>query len=329
VILFWVTALALVMLLYVLLDGFDLGVGILFAFTPEERDKRQMLVAISPVWDGNETWLVIAATILFGAFSRAYAALLAAFYLPVVLMLGALILRGVAFEFRDRARRMRWIWDMAFAGGSCLASFLQGVTVGQLVQGLPVVSGAYAGGPLHWLNPFSLLCGIGLCLGYALLGAAWLVGKCEGKLRTRAYGVLPWLLASVLVFLIVVFALSLAKNLPIMHRWLERPYLAVFPLIGLIAMLALVWAIRTKKRDGLPFKMAAMIFISAFGTLAVSFWPYMLPFGLTIDQAASPPASLHFMFWGAGIVVLPLTLGYTLIVYRVFGGKIIERAGEY
>jgi cytochrome d ubiquinol oxidase subunit II len=316
-------------LLYVLLDGFDLGVGILFGFMREESSKREMLTSISPVWDGNETWLVIAATILFGAFSRAYAVLLSAFYLPVVLMLGALILRGVAFEFRYKTMRLRWIWDIAFAGGSCLASFLQGVTVGQLVQGLPLANGMYAGGPLHWLNPFSLICGIGLCLGYGLLGAAWLVSKCEGTLRTWAYSVLPWLLACVLVFLIAVFVLSLSKNLPIMHRWLERPYLTVFPAIGFAAVLAMIWEIRTKNRDGLPFRMAATIFISAFGTLAVSFWPYMIPFGLTIDQAASPPASLHFMFWGAGIVILPLTLGYTLIVYRVFGGKIIERAGEY
>jgi cytochrome bd ubiquinol oxidase subunit II len=329
VILFWVAALALVMLLYVLLDGFDLGVGILLGFTREENDKQRMLMSISPVWDGNETWLVIAATILFGAFSKVYAALLAAFYLPVVLMLCALILRGVAFEFRYKATKMRWFWDMTFAGGSCLAAFLQGVTVGQLVQGLPLVDGVYVGGPLHWFNPFSLLCGFGLCLGYALLGAAWLVSKCETELRERAYGYLPKLLVCVLVFLIAVFVLSLAKNLPIMHRWLERPYLAIFPFIGLMAVVTLVWAIRTKKYDELPFRMAATIFISAFGTLAASFWPYMIPFGITIDQAASPPASLNFMFWGAGIVVLPLTLGYTLIVYRVFGGKIIERAGEY
>ena len=244
-------------------------------------------------------------------------------------MLCALILRGVAFEFRITATEMRWFWDMAFAGGSCLAAFLQGVMVGQLVQGLPLVDGVYVGGPLHWLNLFSLLCGVGLCLGYALLGATWLVSKCEGSLRSRAYGYLPILLACVLAFLIAVFVLSLAKNLPIMQRWLERPYLAVFPLIGLAAVLTLIWTVQTRKHDTLPFKMAAMIFIAAFGTLAVSFWPYMIPFGITIDQAASPPASLDFMFWGAGIVVLPLTLGYTLIVYRVFRGKIIERAGEY
>jgi cytochrome bd ubiquinol oxidase subunit II len=221
------------------------------------------------------------------------------------------------------------MWDVAFAGGSCLAAFLQGVTVGQLVQGLPLVDGVYAGGPLHWLNPFSFLCGIGLCLGYALLGAAWLVSKCEGELRARAYAYLPVLLTGVLLFLIGVFVLSLVENLPIMHRWLERPYLAIFPLIGLAAALGLARSIRTKSHDPLPLRMASVIFIAAFGTLAVSFWPYMIPFGMTIDQAASPPASLNFMFWGAGIVVLPLTLGYTLIVYRVFGGKLVENAEDY
>jgi cytochrome d ubiquinol oxidase subunit II len=329
VILFWAAALALVMLLYVLLDGFDLGIGILSAFARDDRDKRRMLMSIAPVWDGNETWLVIAATILFGAFPKVYAAVLAAFYLPVVLMLGALILRGVAFEFRDKATGTRWIWDFAFAGGSCLASFLQGVAVGELVQGFPLVDGRYAGGPLHWLNPFALLCGGGLCLGYALLGAAWLVRTCEEDLQKRAYGVLPWLLASVLAFLVAVFLLSVTKNLPIMQRWLERPYLAIFPLIGLAAVLLLAWAIRSKRYDALPFGMAATIFIAAFGTLTVSFWPYMIPFGLTVDQAASPPASLNFMFWGAGIFALPITLGYTLVVYAIFGGKCAERAEEY
>ncbi len=158
-ILFWVAALALVMLLYVLLDGFDLGVGILFGFTHTESDKRRMLMSISPVWDGNETWLVIAATILFGAFSKVYAALLSAFYLPVILMLGALILRGVSFEFRYKATRTRWLWDARFLGRFVRRGVSPGVTVGQLVQGLPLVDGVYAGGPLPWLNPFALLCG--------------------------------------------------------------------------------------------------------------------------------------------------------------------------
>src|ERR1700730_8739327 len=171
---FWVSLLAVSILLYVLLDGFDLGVGILFGLTSNEDRRRAMLGAVAPVWDGNETWLVVAGVILWGAFPLVYATLLSAFYLPVIIMLLGLILRGVAFEFRHRAaRQFRWIWDVSFVGGSFAASFMQGVTVGALVQGLNVTEGDYVGGVLGWLSPFSLLCGIGLCLGYALLGASW------------------------------------------------------------------------------------------------------------------------------------------------------------
>jgi cytochrome d ubiquinol oxidase subunit II len=323
-ILFWTGALALVTLLYVVLDGFDLGIGILFGLTRDEEHRRGMLAAISPVWDGNETWLVLAATILFGAFSKVYAALLAAFYLPFTILVCALILRGVAFEFRYKSTHLRWVWDLGFAGGSTVATFLQGVAVGQLVEGLPLKDGAYAGGPLNWLNPFALLCGLGLCFGYALLGAAWLVNKSEGRLRTRAYEQLPILLACVLAFLVVAFFVAVAQNLPIMHRWLERPYLAVFPLAGFVAELALIWCICTRRHDRWPFRMVALIFASAFGTLAVSFWPYMIPFKVTIYEAAGPPESLSFMLWGAGVVVLPLTLLYTFFTYRVFRGKVAD-----
>jgi cytochrome d ubiquinol oxidase subunit II len=322
-ILFWVGALGLTTLLYVLLDGFDLGVGILFGFTRNEEHRQHMLAAISPVWDGNETWLVLSATILFGAFPRVYATLLSAFYLPLVLMLGALILRGVAFEFRYKATRgFRRLWDFGFSAGSLIAAFVQGMTVGALAQGLPMQDGHYSGGTFGWFSLFSCLCGIGLCLGYTLLGAGWLVAKGEGELRDRAYRVLPGLTAGVLGFLGIAFAYALVSHFEIMHRWLERPYLLVFPAVGAIAAVLLVKGIQDR-RDIQPFCMMALIFLSAFGTLAVSFWPYMIPFAVTVDQAAAPPTSLRFMFWGAGIVVLPLTLGYTATVYRVFRGKVV------
>jgi cytochrome d ubiquinol oxidase subunit II len=326
-ILLWTGALALSILMYVLLDGFDLGVGILFAFTRDEPERRRMLAAISPVWDGNETWLVLNIAALFGAFPRVYATLLSAFYLPIIFLLGALILRGVAFEFRERTVRMRWLWDLGFTGGSTLAAFIQGVTVGALVQGLPLTGGHYLGGPFGWLSPFACLCGLGLCLGYALLGAAWLVGKTEGDLRDRSYRQLPRLVAGVFVFLAVVFVYALAEHLQIMHRWLERPYLLVFPVLGAGAAAGLMLGIR-RRIDHLPFPMTALIFLAAFGTLAVSFWPYMVPFSITIDQGAAPASSLNFMFWGAGLVVLPLILLYTGTVYRVFRGKTSE-ATEY
>jgi cytochrome d ubiquinol oxidase subunit II len=322
-ILFWVATLALTTLLYVLLDGFDLGVGILFGLTRNDAHRKHMLAAISPVWDGNETWLVLTATILFGAFPRIYATLLSAFYLPMIVLLGALILRGVAFEFRYKTVAFRWIWDLGFAGGSLVATFIQGMTVGALAAGLPMADGHYAGGTWSWLSPFACLCGVGLCFGYALLGAGWLVAKGEGELRDRAYAVLPALTAGVFGFLAIAFVYALVLNLRIMDRWLERPYLILFPAIGAFAALRLVRGIQFRQ-DLQPFRMTALIFFSAFATLAVSFWPYMIPFAVTIDQAAAPASSLDFMFWGAGLVVLPLTLGYTAVVYRVFRGKVTD-----
>jgi cytochrome d ubiquinol oxidase subunit II len=251
---FWAAALALSLLLYVVLDGFDLGVGILFGFTRDDTARRQMLGAISPVWDGNETWLVLSGATLFAAFPMVYALLLSAFYLPLCLMLAALILRGVAFEFRHNAGpRMRAVWDLGFAGGSIVATFMQGATVGALVYGLPVgADGRFAGsGALDWLTPFSALCGAGLCLGYALLGAAWLVLKSEGEIRERCYRLLPRLLAGMLAFVACAFFSSLWMHLRVMDRWIDRPWLAAFPCIGLLGIAALMSGIR-RRRDTLP-----------------------------------------------------------------------------
>jgi cytochrome bd ubiquinol oxidase subunit II len=322
-ILFWVAIIALTTLLYVLLDGFDLGVGILFGFTRNEDSRRKMLSAISPVWDGNETWLVFTGTILWGAFPRVYATLLSAFYLPIILMLGALILRGVSFEFRDKALGSRWIWDFGFWGGSLIAAFVPGVAVGALAKGLPMVDGHYAGGTFGWFSTFACLCGIGLCLGYALLGAGWLVLKCEGSLRDRAYDLLRPLTIGVFSFVAMAFVYALVLDLRIMDRWLERPLLFLFPALGVVASVLLVRGIKVRN-DRQPFRMTVVIFLSAFGTLAVSFWPFMIPFAITIDQAASPPSTLRFMFWGAGLFVTPLTLIYTASVYRVFRGKVVD-----
>ena len=182
-ILFWAAILAISTLLYVLLDGFDLGVGIISGGAPNDARRAAMMNAIAPIWDGNETWLVVTGVVLWGAFPIVYATLLSAFYLPLILMLAGLILRGVSFEFRHRTERWRWLWDASFALGSLVAAFMQGLTVGALVEGLPIVNGRYAGGDLGWLSPFAVLCGIGLCIGYSLLGACWLVRKCYGDVR--------------------------------------------------------------------------------------------------------------------------------------------------
>jgi cytochrome d ubiquinol oxidase subunit II len=320
-VMFWVAILAVSILLYVLLDGFDLGVGMLFGLAHGEERRSAMLGAVAPIWDGNETWLVVTGVVLWGAFPGVYATILPAFYLPLLVMLAGLILRGVAFEFRHRTERGRWIWDWSFAGGSFAATFLQGMTVGALVEGLSMENGEYAGGDFGWLTPFAVLCGIGLCVGYALLGAGWLVNKCEAEVRDTAWRQIPYLAIGALAFLAIVFIYALAENLPLMHRWIERPYLFVFPAIGAVASIMLAVSIRGR-RDGWPFYMVALVFLSAFGTLAISFWPYMIPFVITVDQAAAPHSSLAFMFWGEGLFVFPLMLVYTAVSYRVFRGKV-------
>jgi cytochrome bd ubiquinol oxidase subunit II len=326
-VMFWVLLLAISILLYVLLDGVDLGVGMLFGLTNSEIRRGAMLRAVAPIWDGNETWLVVTGVILWGAFPPVYATLLSAFYLPLFLILAGLILRGVAFEFRDKTQRMRWIWDLSFAAGSLVATFMQGVTVGALVEGLQVTNGQYSGGDFGWFTPFAALCGIGLCLGYALLGACWLAKKCEAEVRDVAHRQIPVLAVSVLAFLVVVFVYALAEHLPILHRWIDRPYLFVFPAIGAVASIVLARSI-LRHNDDWPFYMVTLIFVSAFGTLALSFWPYLIPFVITIDEAAAPQSSLMFMFWG-GVVVFPLMLVYTLVSYSVFRGKIRTTTVHY
>lgn len=323
---FWLGVLALTILLYVVLDGFDLGVGMLFALMPDETGRRHMLSAIAPVWDGNETWLVLNTMILFSVFPLVFATLTSAFYLPLLFMVGALIFRGVAFEFRHKSKRMRPVWDAGFIVGSFVASFIQGMTVGALVEGLKIVDGQYAGGAFGWLSPFSVLCGFGLCLGYALLGAGWLTYKTASDVQNLSFRVLPWLLAGVLSFLVVVFAVALRIDLQVLSRWAERPILFVFPATGVIACAVMAWAIRGR-RELTPFLCAAAIFTAALGTLAVSFYPYMIPFSIRAVDAAAPRSSLAFFFWGAGVFVLPLTLVYTLVVYFVFKGK-VEIGGD-
>jgi cytochrome d ubiquinol oxidase subunit II len=327
-VMFWVSLLAISILLYVLLDGVDLGVGMLSGLAKGEARRAAMLSSVAPIWDGNETWLVVTAVILWGAFPLVYATLLSAFYLPLIVMLLGVILRGVAFEFRYKTQRLRWIWDVSFAGGSLIATFIQGMTVGALVEGLQFTNGEYSGGEFGWLTPFAVLCGIGLCLGYALLGACWLIRKCEGTVRSVARRQIPVLATGVLAFLVLVFVYALAEHLPILHRWIDRPYLFLFPVVGALAATVLALSI-LNHNDYWPLYMVALIFVSAFGTLALSFWPYMIPFAITVEAAAAPQSSLTFMFWGCGVFVFPLMLLYTVISYSVFRGKVRATGGYH
>jgi cytochrome d ubiquinol oxidase subunit II len=319
-VLFWVSVLAFGILLYVLLDGFDLGVGILFGFSRIEDRRRAMMRSVAPVWDGNETWLIVSGVVLWGAFPIVYATLFSAFYLPLIFMLAGLILRGIAFEFRDNALHLRMVWGLGFCAGSLVAAFMQGVMVGALIEGLPLIHGQYAGSDFSWLSPFAVLCGAGLCLGYSLLGACWLVRKCDGETQSWAYRLIAELSVALALLLVVVFVLALALKLRVMGRWLERPYLFVFPVIGVATATVLAWSVRRRHVRAPGYAVAAS-FAAAFATLAITFWPYMVPFSITVGQAAAPHASLAFMFWGEGLFILPLMLAYTFIGYRVFRGR--------
>ena len=327
-VLFWAAVLAISILIYVLLDGSDLGVGMLFGVARGESQRHVMMSAVAPIWDGNETWLVVSGVTLWAAFPLVYSILMPAFYLPVLLGVAGLILRGVAFEYRHQTERWRWIWDASFAGGSLVAAFMQGVMVGTLVEGIPIADGRYVGGLFGWLSPFAVLCGIGLCAGYMLLGACWLVRKCEGAVRQAAYRIIPYLSITLLAFLVVVFAYALTENLPVMSRWLLRPYLFFFPIVGILAAMVLALNVR-RRRDGPPFIMVTFIFLAAYCTLAISFWPYMIPFAVTVEQAAAPYSSLAFMFWFAGIIVFPLMLIYTAVSLSAFRGKVGPAVEHY
>lgn len=318
---FWAAVLAFAILMYVLLDGFDLGVGILFGLNPDQAQRDQMMRTIAPVWDGNETWLVVIGTVLFGAFPAVYAIFLSAFYLPVVFLLVALILRGVSMEFRERSERRGWLWSIGFSAGSIVATFIQGAAMGALVEGIDISNGQYVGGPWDWLSPFALFCGLGLVAGYALLGASWLVLKTEQDLRDWSYRWLPRLLTLGGLFITLSFVWTLTQRLNITDRWFQDPLLLAVPLtLFLIGVAGLIYGWR-KRLDRLAYPMAASIFLSAFIAFLLSFWPWILPGELRFNQAAAPQASLEFLFYGAGLIILPIVLLYTLSVYWIFRGK--------
>ena len=321
--LFWAAVIAGAIVVYVILDGFDLGVGILFGTTRDAALQNGMMNAISPFWDGNETWLVVIGASLFAAFPTVYAVFLPAFYIPVLLLLVGLIFRGVAFEFRYRGSA-RGLWDWGFFLGSTVVAFVQGAAVGAMIRGIPVVNGQYAGGSFGWLAPLPVFCGIGLVFGYALLGASWLVLKSEGALRDWAWLKVPRLAATVLAVLALATVASIAERDRIIGTvFLGRLWGLVFPAIGLLAMFGIFAGARAR-RDGRPFAMTVLFFLASFATLAVLFWPYMIPYSVTVASAAAPEASLSFLFWGAGLFVLPVIAIYSITVFWMFRGKMRE-----
>jgi cytochrome bd ubiquinol oxidase subunit II len=319
---FWAGVVAVSILIYVILDGFDLGIGILFGTTRVEAHRQEMLNTIAPFWDGNQTWLVIIGASLFAAFPTVYAVFLSAFYLPVLLLLIGLIFRGIAFEFRGRAKSMLVVWDWGFFLGSTVVAFVQGAAVGALMRGIPVVDGQFAGRALDWVHPFPILTGVGMVLGYALLGAGWLVFKGEGAVRDWAYAHIPKLAVAVLVVLGLAFTVAVTFDAGAMAQsnLRARSWGLVFPVIGVAALLGTILAARARRQDGRPVALTTLMFFAAYLTLGVMFWPFMIPYSVTVADAASSETSLRFLFY-CGIVVLPVIVVYTFGVYRVFRGK--------
>jgi cytochrome d ubiquinol oxidase subunit II len=318
--LFWAGVIAFSILVYVVLDGFDLGVGILFGATRDTELRDEMMGSIAPFWDGNETWLVVVGASLFAAFPVVYAIFLSAFYFPVLLLLFGLIFRGVAFEFRGRGGPSS-IWSAGFWIGSGVVAFVQGAAVGAMILGVTVKDGQFAGGPFDWLRPLPVLTGIGLMFGYALLGAGWLILKSDTRLRDWAYRRAPFFAAGMAVSLILAALLTLVQAHGVISRLVERPWALLFVVVCGLALLGVLHGVKSR-RDAQPFAFTALFFLSAFGFLAAAFWPYMIPYSITVASAAAPEQSLSFLFWGAGLVVLPIVLVYSAVVHMVFRGKL-------
>jgi cytochrome bd ubiquinol oxidase subunit II len=327
--LIWAGLIAFAVIAYVVLDGFDLGVGILFLFLPRESQRDEMMNSVAPVWDGNETWLVLGGGGLFAVFPLAYSIMMPALYAPVMALLLGLVFRGVAFEFRWKTRRGKFLWDWAFASGSTIAALAQGIALGAFVQGIPVQGRAYAGGWWDWITPFSLVTGIALVIGYALLGSTWLVYKTEGEVQARAYRFAYLSGLATLALIAIVSLWTPFLNANFMHRWFAWPqivFVAPVPAMVAVAGYVLFDGLR-RKHERRPFLAALALFVLCFVGLLISFYPYLVPTSVTLWDAAAPDASLEFLLAGAA-VLLPIILGYTAYSYWVFRGK-VGPAGGY
>ncbi|WP_264194522.1 cytochrome d ubiquinol oxidase subunit II [Acuticoccus sediminis] len=328
----WAILLATGIFIYVVLDGFDLGLGILYPFFPKKADRDLLMNSVAPVWDGNETWLVLGGGGLFAAFPLAYAILMPALYPPIIAMLLALVFRGVAFEFRWRSsERRRVVWDGAFIGGSTVAAFSQGVILGAILQGVQVEGRAYAGGWLDWLSPFSVVTGAAVVTGYALLGATWLNMKLSGEPQEKARRLAWGFGLGTVAFIVIVSLFTPYLGTAYWERWFAWPALlfaAPVPILVVVLTVALFRSLMLHNRDVAPFLIALALFFITFVGLGISMWPYVIPTSVTIYQAAAPYKSQLFMFVGA-IVLLPIILGYTAYSYWVFRGKVDPDKGYH
>lgn len=309
-------------MMYVLLDGFDLGVGILFPWVKSSEYRDIMMSTVVPVWDGNETWLVFGAAALYAAFPIAYGILLPTLYMPIMILLVALIFRGVAFEFRFKAHKSQFIWDIAFAAGSILAAFIQGIILGTFVKGygnhLPLSHSAY-----HWFTPFTIFTGVAVICGYALLGATWLIIKTDDILQERMFKAAKVLLLLVAFFLVSVSIWTPIVEPQVMHRWFSLPnfyYLSALPILTIWIVFYSFYCLQ-KKKERLPFVLTISLFVLSYIGFCISAWPYIIPHVLPVWEAATPPSTLKFILVGAAII-LPILLIYTLYSYHVFRGKV-------
>lgn len=322
--LIWSILIATAIFLYVLLDGFDLGVGILFPFAPSDQCRNKMINSIAPFWDGNETWLVLGGGGLFAAFPLAYTILLPAFYIPITLMLVGLIMRGVAFEFRFKAEEsFRWVWDYIFHFGSLGAAFCQGVILGGFVHGVKVSGRDFAGGPFDWATAFSIMTGIAVIFGYALLGSTWLVMKTEDLTQKWSRKVASYTLVFVGIFMALVSITIPFINEQIKNFWFSAPniyYLSAIPIITVILFILLWRYLYKATREYCPFLCSIGIFLMGYIGLGLSIFPWLIPYNYTIWDAAAYGPSLSLMLCGV-VPLLPLILGYTGYCYYVFRGK--------
>jgi len=326
----WAGLIAFAILAYVILDGFDLGVGILFPFIKGEEHKDLAMNTVAPVWDGNETWLVLGGGGLLAVFPLAYAVVMPALYAPIIAMLLALVFRGVAFEFRWRTKRGKFLWDISFFGGSIMVGFAQGVALGALVQGIAYADRAYAGGNWDWLTPFSILTGVALVIGYALLGATWLIMKTDGYVRETGIRFAKITGAATFVLIGVISLITPFLHPDYLERWFGMPnflFTIWVPVLLVVAVLVFLKGLRDG-RDSWPFFAALSMFVLSYIGLGISFYPNMIPHDLTIWDAAAPDESLWFLLVGA-IVLIPMILIYTAYAYYVFRGKVDPTQGYH
>ncbi|MGC8118411.1 cytochrome d ubiquinol oxidase subunit II [Metapseudomonas otitidis] len=329
--LIWAVIIIFGVMMYVVMDGFDLGIGILFPFVKDDTERDVMMNTVAPVWDGNETWLVLGGAGLFAAFPLAYSVVLSALYLPLMFMLIGLVFRGVAFEFRFKAKpAKRHLWDKAFIGGSIAATFFQGVALGAYIEGLPVVNRAYAGGSLDWLAPFPLFCGLGLIAAYALLGCTWLIMKTEGRLQQQMHDLARPLVLVMLGTTGIVSVWTPLAHEAIAQRWFSLPNLFWFlpvPILVLVCTWALLRAV-ANNANHLPFVLTLVLIFLGYSGLGISLWPNVIPPAVSIWDAAAPSQSQGFALVGA-LFIIPFILVYTAWSYYVFRGKVTPDQGYH